>query len=350
MSDLFLNTFVGGSVPINRKHVEVTPEFLKSGRNPRIGVLVNPLSGGNRSGLAAVRNTIAKYPQVVQSEVQTPQDVLAALSEFARKDVDLLAVNGGDGTVQAVLTNLFYHQPFKTQPLLAVLQSGTTSMTARDVGFSGSRVKSLKRLFKWAATGDGHPQVIKRPVLQVQAPGHQTRYGMFFGTAAIYQGIQYFLRNINTRGLRGEFGPGLTILRFLWSAARQRSDFIPAVPITVALDGHPPQHLESSVILVSTLERLFLRLYPFWGNESGPLHYTAVRARPRHLLRALPSILRGHRGSYGTPGNGFCSHNAHEIRMNLDHGFTLDGQLYTPENGRNPTVVRNGGTAFFLRI
>ena len=104
------------------------------------------------------------------------------------------------------------------------------------------------------------------------------------------------------------------------------------------------------VILVSTLERLFLGLHPYWGNESGPLHYTAVLARPRHLLRALPCILRGHRGPYGSPENGFYSHNAHEIRMNLDHGFTLDGQLYTPENGQKPTVVRYGGTAFFLRI
>ena len=88
----------------------------------------------------------------------------------------------------------------------------------------------------------------------------------------------------------------------------------------------------------------------YWGSESGPLHYTAVRARPRHLLRALPSILRGRSGVHGTPENGFYSHNAHEIKLNLDSGFTLDGQLYTPENQQEPTVVRYGGTASFLEI
>ncbi|CAB1056220.1 FIG00480695: hypothetical protein [Olavius sp. associated proteobacterium Delta 1] len=334
----------------NIETTEMASDVTTSAKTPRIGVLINPLSGGNLSGLGAIRSVINEYPQVIQRDVQTPQDVLEALMDFADREVDLLAVNGGDGTVQAVLTNLFHHQPFDTLPVLAVLQSGTTSMTARDVGFSGSRVKSLKKLFKWATAGDGEPRVIQRPVLQVQAPGHQTRYGMFFGTAAIYQGIQYFHRKVISRGLKGEIGPGLTILRFLWSAVRQHSDFIPAVPISITLDNHAPQQLDAFVVLVSTLERLFLGLYPYWGDESGPLHYTALRARPQFFLRALPSILRGRKGPYGKPENGFYSHNAHEIKLNLDSGFTLDGQLYTPQTRQEPTVVRYGGTASFLRI
>ena len=329
---------------------EMLPDFIQSGKTPKIGVLINPLSGGNLNGLGAIRSLINEYPRVSHCDVQTPEDILEALEDFARREVDLLAVNGGDGTVQAVLTNLFHHQPFKSLPVLAVLQSGTTSMTARDVGFSGSRVRSLKKLFNWATAGDGEPQVIQRPVLQVRAPGHPTRYGMFFGAAAIYQGIQYFHRKVNTRGLKGEIGPGLTILRFLWAAIRQNSSFMPAVPILVAVDDHPPQQLDTFVVLVSTLERLFLGIYPYWGDESGPLHYTALRARPRYLLRALPSLLRGRKGSYGTPENGFYSHNAHEIKLNLGSGFTLDGQLYTPGTRQEPTVVRYGGTASFLRI
>ena len=326
------------------------PDHIKSGQTPNIGVLINPLSGGNLNGLGSIRNLIDDNPQVIYHDVQTPQDVLEALLDFARRDVNLLAVNGGDGTVQAVLTNLFLHQPFSTMPLLAILQSGTTSMTARDVGFSGSRVRSLQKLFKWATTGDGEPKVIQRPVLQVQAPGHQTYYGMFFGASAIYQGIEYFHRKVNTKGLRGELGPGITILRFLWSAFQRRSGFIPPVPVSVVVDEKPPQKFDSFVVLVSTLERLFLGIHPYWGIESGPLHYTAVRAYPRHLLMALPALLRGCRSNFGTSENGFYSHNGHEIKLNLDSGFTLDGQLYTPDNKEKPTVVRYGGTADFMRI
>ena len=104
------------------------------------------------------------------------------------------------------------------------------------------------------------------------------------------------------------------------------------------------------VLLVSTLERLFLGLYPYWGDENGALHYTALGARPRYLLRTLPSILRGRRNRHTCPENGYFSHNASEIRLNLECGFTIDGQLYTPAHSREPTVLQSGTTAAFLRI
>ena len=328
----------------------ISLDDIKPGHKPHIGVLINPYSGGNKNGLAAIHRTVAQYPLSSHCEVQKPQDVLAALIDFARREVELVVVNGGDGTVQAVLTALFHHHPFQTLPVLAVLQSGTTSMTARDVGFSGSPVKALEKIFRWADSGEGDPSIVQRPVLQVQAPGHDTRYGMFFGTAGIYQGIQYFHRKVNSKGLKGELGPGITIARFLWAVSLRRSDFISSVPITIAVDDHPAQQLDCLVLLITTLERLFLGLYPYLGTEKGPLHFTALRTQPRHLLRALPFILRGRKSHYATPGNGYFSHNANEIRLNLDSGFTLDGQLYTPENRQEHTVVKFGARANFLRF
>jgi hypothetical protein len=233
---------------------------------------------------------------------------------------------------------------------LTVLQSGTTSMTARDVGFRGSRVKALQKLFRWTRSGEGQPLILKRPVLKVEAPGHPARFGMFFGAALIYQGIRYFHRNLNSRGLRGEVGPGLTILRYLWAVVRKNSDDTVSVPLTVKLDHDTPRQFDCLVVLISTLERLFLGIHPYWGSENGPLHYTAVKTGPRHFLRALPAILRGRRGRLSTPQNGYFSHNASEIRLNLDSGFTLDGQLYTPQNQHEPTIVQFGAMVSFLRF
>jgi hypothetical protein len=328
----------------------MSADALKPGSKPHIGVLINPNSGGNKNGLSAIRRTIAQYPRLSHCDVRKPHEVLAALEDFARRGVELVIVNGGDGTVQAVLTVLFHNRPFETMPLLAVLQSGTTSMTARDVGFTGSPVKALEKIFGWADSGAGDSRIIERPVLQVQAPGHDSRYGMFFGTAGIYQGIEYFHRNLNSRGLKGEFGPGLTIARFLWAASFRRSDFISAVPITVSVDETPAQQLDCMVLLISTLERLFLGLYPYWGAEEAPMHYTALRHRPRRLMQSLPYILRGRKNHRIRPENGYYSHNASKIRLNLDSGFTLDGQLYMPENSREPTVVQSGAVAAFLQI
>jgi hypothetical protein len=287
---------------------------------------------------------------VIQSDVQTPGEVLNALLNFARKEVDVVAVNGGDGTVQAVLTALFHNQPFNKLPLLVILQSGTTSMIAGDIGFRGSRVKVLQKLFHWVHAGEGNPRITTRPVLQVSIPNREPLYGMFFGAAGIYQGIQYCRRKMHTKGLKGELGPGLTLLRFLWSVACKRGDVIPAAPIGVKIDHHPKSQLDYLVLFVSTLERLFLGLNPFWGNGDDPLHYTAVTAGPQHLLRALPGAVRGRKNRWLTPEMGYVSHNANEICLYLDTGFTLDGQMYASNTRLEPVIVRYGGRAAFLRL
>ena len=63
MNDISNRRFAGGTGPIEAPPDEVILDFSTPGRRPRIGVLVNPLSGGNRNGLAAVRNTIADTPR-----------------------------------------------------------------------------------------------------------------------------------------------------------------------------------------------------------------------------------------------------------------------------------------------
>ena len=72
---------------------ELLPDFIKSGNTPKIGILINPLSGGNLNGLGAIRGVINEYPRVIQRDAQTPKGILEALVDFSRREVDLLAVN-----------------------------------------------------------------------------------------------------------------------------------------------------------------------------------------------------------------------------------------------------------------
>jgi hypothetical protein len=333
------------------KHGSNSPSVFASGEPLRVGVLNNPRSGGNRKGLGAVREVLATYPQVSHREVLTPGDVASALVDFARKEVNIVAVNGGDGTIQAALTVLCHHKPFEQLPHLAVLRAGTTSMTAGDVGLRGSRELALRRLLSWADGGEGEVAVLQRPVLRVRVAPHQDPvYGMFLGAASIYQGIQFCNNRLNRRGFRGEWAPGLTIALFLLAVATRGGDYVAPVPITVGLDQSPPERRDYLLLMISALERLFLGLRPFWGKEERTLHYTAVEARPQHLLRALPSLMRGRRNRYGTPGNGYFSHNVQQVQLTFTSGFTLDGELYQAEAHLGPVVVQNGGKVSFLRL
>lgn len=317
----------------------------------RLGVISNPLSGGNRKGLGMVREALADQPRAIHRKARTPEDVSSVMAHFADEGVDIIAINGGDGTIQAVLTALFRSRRFAKAPLLAVLRSGTDSIIAEDIGLKGSRNRGLGRLLNWMDTRNGSFGVEKRPVLRVQtAPDRNPLYGLIFGAAAVYQGIQYCKRRIYALGLHGAIAPSLTLARFLLAALRRDTRICSPVPITISLDQAPPRPGEFLLLYISTLERLFLGLRPHWGTEDAPLHITAISGRPRHFLRALPSLARGRKGRWGTPENGYFSHNAHEIRLTMDNGFILDGELYEPDPQLKSVVVKLGGWASFLRL
>ena len=327
--------------------------FLQVNRAVRIGLLNNPLSGGNRNGLQKIsKAAAAAYPEVFQREIRTPTEVTETLADFARQEVNLLVINGGDGTVQAALTAIFHKNFFETMPVLAVLRSaGTTSMIAGDIGLKGPRESALQRLFSWAPTGDGRAAIMQRPVLRVQVPEKaEPVYGMFFGTAAIYQATQFCHQRVFAKGVRGELGAGVALARFLLAVVLRDRKVVSPVPITTRLDRKPAQQQKYLLVFITTLQRLFLGLRPYWGSEPKPLHYTAVGSRPRHFLRALPFLMRGRQGRYVKPDNGYTSHNIDAVQLTLQSGFNLDGELYTPDCSLGPVRISYGGHASFLQL
>lgn len=344
---------MNGTEQKHGQSVEPLADLLRSDFTARIGMLNNPLSGGNRKGLQKIRAAAAVLqPTVLQEEVQTPSDVAAVLADFARREVNIVVINGGDGTVQAVLTAIFNKKFFETTPLLAVLRSaGTTSMIAGDIGLQGSREKALQKLFSWARAKEASAAVVHRQVLKVQMPPEgEPVYGMFFGAAAIYQATQFCLQKIHTRGLRGELGAGIALARFLLAVFLRDRKVVSAVPITTRLDQDSPEHKKYLLVLITTLQRLFLGLRPYWGSEPKPLHYTAVGDGPRHFMRALPSLMRGSQSRLVRAENDYISHNVDEVRLTLDSGFNLDGELYTPDSRQGPVRVTCGGQASFLQL
>jgi diacylglycerol kinase family enzyme len=317
----------------------------------RVGVLTNPLSGRNKNRGGAVEKTLRSYPAFLHREVQTPQDVASALVEFSSDGVDVLAVDGGDGTVHSVLTTLFHLVPFETLPLLALLRSGTDNMIARDVGVKGSQREAARKLIAWIRQNQRAAIIVNRPILRVQiAPDREPLYGMFFGAGAIHQLIHSFSAKMHSFGLYGELVNGLTLLRSLLGVAFGRRDYITPVRIKVFLNATMQKEETYMVLFISTLERLFLGIRPFWGKEPAPLRFSAVGGCPHHLLRAVPSLVRGRIGRHGTPENGYFSHNVDNVQLHLDSGFTIDGEVYEPDAQFGPITIRNGGQAAFLSI
>lgn len=349
---------------------------------PRIGVLSNPLSGGNRKGLGPLRSMLGAVPSVLHVEACSPREISSALVTLAQGGVNLIAVNGGDGTVQAVLTHLLLQNggsrfpqvgfpqvgfpqvrfpqahfaraqfPQARLPPLAVVRAGTTSMIAGDVGSRGAGTKALARLLAWAARPVPSPvSVVERSVLRVDGLRDRPPVcGMFFGAGAILKGIEFCRERIHRLGLRDEIAPGVAALFTAFGILRRDPRFVEPMAVDVSVDHGPQRSERCLLLLVSTLERLFLGLKPYWGTEPAPLRYTAIRSRPKHFLRVLPVIARGRRHVRATPESGYRSRNVDELRLAMEGTFTLDGELFTVADASQPIVVANAGRVAFLRL
>ena len=321
---------------------EQTRKYNSDGCCLRVGVLTNPRSGGNRNGGRGVHRLLERWPDVMHREASDPAGVSAALADFSLNKVELIVVNGGDGTVQAVLTTLGNNKFFSQPPLMALLCAGTTSMLPRDVGVAGNPAAALQRILEWSRSTNNGLTIRSRSILRVQR-GPDALYGMFFGAGAICEGIKAFHSKDNPMGWRGQLMPTLTMVRLLLAILFNRlSPFLD----NTSINGRQIEKRADLFVLTSTLDRLFLGIRPYWGTEEGPLRYTAVGTKPKKLLRVLFSLFGSGRSCHAIPANGYFSHNVEEVQLEMGGEFTLDGELYAA--GEGPLTLSPAGPALFV--
>jgi hypothetical protein len=222
-------------------------------------------------------------------------------------------------------------------PLVAPLRGGRTNMSALDVGGHRDPVKGLDALVRATRDGSLASRVVERPVLRV-AHGSGARRevvcGMFFGAGLIHRAIELSHR-VLPRERQGVVGStlltgGLIAKHLL----RGGQGILQPDKVQALVDGESLPGGEYSLLLATSLDRLFARMRPFLGSEPAPVRFTAVAAGALWKKRAVPSVLRGRSRPWISPTNGYHSRNAHRVVLRMDCGFTVDGELFAPEADR----------------
>ena len=97
----------------------------------RTAILTNPHSNRNRRHLPRLRSQLERLSDVRHIETASLADLPAAVDKLLADGTELLGINGGDGTVHLVLTELLRVGEGRSLPAIALLPGGTTSMSAR---------------------------------------------------------------------------------------------------------------------------------------------------------------------------------------------------------------------------
>ena len=135
---------------------------------PRIALLSNPKSTGNIAQLPRIRAFCAEHPDIFHYEVEHANQIGEAMKTIARVRPKVLVINGGDGTVQAALTELYNGGHFGDEPPpVAVLPSGKTNLIALDLGARGDPIEALERLIE-LARADLAPYIVARELIALR--------------------------------------------------------------------------------------------------------------------------------------------------------------------------------------
>lgn len=328
----------------------------------RIGVITNLRAGGRGTRSAKVLEHLARYPEIVHVETDSGHSAPEALQELADAKVDILVVNGGDGTLTRTMTEVLREDsPFRREatgrplPLLAPLRTGRTSMSAYDIGSLRDSREAIDRLVARVRSGRIDEAVVHRAALRMKLePDGVDHWGTFFGVGVIYRGTLLTHRMFPKGKAQGAFGSTVVTAGLIARALTGRAPVAPGEEdplmldsIAATLDGQALEAGEFQLLLATTLHRLFAGIRPFWGKGPGGIRFTGLGPgclrRPKDIARVLAGRAPKAREEDGAM---FISRNVDRVDLVLDCGISLDGEMFEPQQGRRATLTADHRVRF----
>ena len=302
----------------------------------RIALLSNPRSTGNLAQLPRIREYCADHPDIFHYEVESVGQIGDAMKSIARVRPKVLVINGGDGTVQATLTELYNGGHFGTDlPPVAVLPSGNTNLIALDLGASGDPIQTLARLIELARSDDLGPYTVPRELIALhRGDNERPIVGMFLGGAGLADTMIYCRKKIYPLGLPKGVSHVITALALVAKLfTRAKASFLPEL---TAMHVHVRDRERTtsghfSLLAVTTLEKLLMSS-DLGGKREGALKVIAVEERPVSFIRAFAASLSGKLGGMNLRGVHFDVADEITIRGDRSH-VILDGETFQTEVG-----------------
>lgn len=298
----------------------------------RAGLIWNQHSHRNRGAGRA------PLPEdVVDIVPEEPSHLMAGLRRLAAEGVELVVVDGGDGTVREVLTRL--PEAFEGRiPRLAVLPNGKTNALALDIESPlGTTLEDIL-----ASVEAGRPTK-RRQCLEVVRAGQVERRGFLFGVGAFVRATKLAQKN-HGRGFFDDAAVGMTmaggLARTVLGGAGDRWRRGEHARLSI---GAAAEERRWFLLMASTFKRFPLGFKPYGEPREG-LKLLSVEAPPKRLLRALPRIIKGTDTEW-LAASGYHRHEITSFDISFDGDFVLDGEPY---KGGDLTVRRGPSLEFVI--
>lgn len=274
-----------------------------------------------------------------------------ALARLADTHPALVFIEGGDGTVQAVLSGWpGVCRQDRAVPLFAVLPGGSTNLVWEVAGVKRPSVQSLSALLDSRADMPVH-ETTDLAALRLESPAlPRPQIGFLLSTGALASAMAYTQASLFSQGRRGPGAIASAAIRLLAAPTRFRDEAGQPLLREYTLSAESASFSFSgghALSLVTTLPRLSLGITPFWAEGYGSIAYTHAQWPVRGLRRAFLRILLGQTGP-GMVRHGLVSCRTDALRLCYDGPAMLDGELL-PDSCGSALKVSQTPPVRFLR-
>lgn len=287
-----------------------------------IGVITNPKSRANRREPARMRELADLLGSQGAAVTTHNLDDLRRTAEiFKATGIDILGINGGDGTISVTLTTFVEVYGAVPLPNIAILRGGTMNTVARGLGIQGTPHELLLDITSRYLLGEPLA-VVERPILRVG-----DRCGFIFGNGAIANFLEAYYATGRPSPLTG----ATTLIHAVGSSLVRgpfARELFRRFRGRVTVDGTTWPVDDFLTLTAATVPEVGLGFRPFTRclERAGHFELLGIHCSPLALVQELPDVYLGRPLRTGKCIGALAR--AALIESDDEFSYTIDGDLH----------------------
>lgn len=303
-----------------------------------IGVVLNPFSKKYKTD----PNRLERISFIIGDKASCKptvdiDDLKRVAEEFKTRDIDILAISGGDGTIHCTLSTFLKVYGEKPLPRIYFLRGGTHNTITASLGVQGSTEELLSNLL--VRYHEDKPFKIRK--LRITRVNDEV--GCIFGLGAVYRFMEVYYRMSSTLS---HVTAVLMVVRgmvsMLVNGKMCRQVFKP-FEAEITVNGKTWPFANYVTFFTGSVSQIGLGCNVFNSmlTRTDCVHAVGMSLKPRELFSQLPRMYLGkgarHPGILEEPAQNII------IRCAKPQPYTIDGDMYEGrtdfEIGLGPEVV-----------
>ncbi len=258
-------------------------------------------------------------------------DLNEAVHVIKDEGINMLMVNGGDGTLQQLLTALINAMPADSLPIILPLRGGTSNTVQGAIGVRKNPIDTVKILLKHLELYDkGEDSISSLSVKPLKLT--DSKYGIKYGFT-FTNGLVYRVQKLYTEQENPTF---TTVINLITSTIggyaighTGTKKYYSKINAELYIDGNRYPEQRYLLMFAAVFQRLLLWFKPFYQPEKKGInnfYFIASAVDPWIAIKNLRAFTTGKEipphTFNGVPSN---------VRINAECGYALDGELVNDE-------------------